>query len=209
MSENSINHYKERNDWHKNNIKLASEYFKNQCQICNRITTIKNGAIHHLQYTGHDYKKTFEKLIEQKAITWLCKECHKFEHIAYSKSEVNFKTKHSGYCAVCNSFSWYGWYKLGFGHMGGQNESPFPLCDKCVEELIKTKVLVRERGTTYGGRDIGEFINFTNPEERDEKGKRLLLEVNKKIKNDVFGDRRIKENWQISSSGEQLGLLLK
>ena len=206
MAEDLKNHFKERNDWHKNNIQLASAHFKNQCQICNRKTDIKTGAIHHIQYTGHDYKKSFESLIEKKAITWICKECHKFEHIAYSKSEVNFKTKHSGYCAVCNSFSWYGWYKLGFGHMGGQKESPFPLCNKCVEELIKTKVLVRERGSTYGGRDIGEFINFTNPEEREEKGKRLLLEVNKKIKDDIFGDRKIKENWQSSPKGEQLDL---
>jgi hypothetical protein len=51
-----------------------------------------------------------------------------------------------------------------------------------------------------------EFINFTKPEEREEKGKRLLIEVNKKIKNDLFGDRKIKENWQGSNNGEQLDL---
>ena len=206
MDEEIKNHYTERNDWHKNNMQLASVHFKNKCQICGRKTDLKSGAIHHLKYTGNDYKKSFEKLIAQNAITWICKECHKFEHIAYSSSEVNFKTKHSGYCAVCNSFSWYGWYKLGFGHIGGQEASPFPLCNKCLEVLIKTKLLIKGRAGTYGGRDIGEFINFTNPEEREEKGEWLLIEVNKKIKSDSFGDRKIKENWQNSSTGEQLDM---
>jgi len=203
MNEELKEHYKQRDEWHKRNVALVAEFFKRTCQFCNRKTNLKNGAIHHLKYTGNDYKKSFEKLLEDKAITWICKECHKFEHIAYTIEEINYKMKHSGYCAVCNSFSWHGWYKRGFGRIAGLRHDSFPLCDACLEVLIECNVLKREakniNGTDY---DIIYFDNFLN---LSDKAKYLCKEISKKIKANVFGDRALKVNWQ-NKHGDQLGL---
>lgn len=194
MNEEAAEHYKKRNDWHKTNTPLVAAHFNNKCQFCSRPTNISKGAIHHLQYTGNDYKKTYEKLIEDKAITWICKECHKLEHIAYTTAEVNYKTKHSGYCALCNSFSWYGWYKRSFGRVSGLRPDDFPLCNPCIEVLVKNKVLIRGF-TNIDGYEM-EWIRMSDLEKLEEKAKILLAEINKKVDANLFGDRTIKEKWQ-------------
>jgi len=193
-------HYTERNDWHKANIPLVASYFNNQCQKCNRLTIPQKGAIHHLQYTGFDYKKTVDELLKNKAITWICKKCHEFEHIAYKSSEVNYKTKHSGYCSVCNKFAWFAWYNFGFGRLAGIGPSQFPLCKKCTNLLICENVLIKEQI------DGKKFVNFQSNGLRTEKGQLIYDKIKIKLKDDEWGDRKLKENWQNSGHGGQINL---
>jgi hypothetical protein len=203
MNEKLENHYNQKDDWHKANISLAAEHFGYQCQICRREARKSTGVIHHLQYTGHDYKKPFEKLLQQNAITWICKECHKLEHAAYERSEVNFKSRNSGFCAGCDCFSWYGWYKIGFGR-AITKPSPFPLCDHCLEVLIETRVLIRDQADIGFGR-MANCIRFGEPENAGEIGKLLMRGIVKKARIGLFGDPKQKQNWQNPSS-QQLGL---
>ena len=127
------NHYKKKADWHKKNASKMAEIANYKCQKCTRDADLKSGVIHHKQYTGNDYKKTLEKLIQTDAIEWLCKECHKFEHVAYTPDEVSFRMKHSGYCVCCNKFEWRSWFYNG-NHTFSRNV--FPLCKKCKKQLI-------------------------------------------------------------------------
>jgi hypothetical protein len=200
MKESTKNHYLERNNWHKINVPKVALLFENKCYKCSRKTKEEEGAIHHLQYTGFDYKKTAEELIAKNAIIWICKKCHVFEHIAYSINEVNYKTKHSGYCAVCNKFSWHAWYTMGFGRAVHSRHNRFPLCNKCKETLIKENVL---ESIIYKGI---QFTKFRNKELRSPKGKLICKHLKKKVKIGIYGSLELRENWQNQRDGEQLNL---
>lgn len=126
--------YKEKADWHKENTSKMAVLFNNTCQECKCIADEKSGVIHHLQYTGHDYKKTLEKLLSDNAIIWICKICHQKEHVAFTRAETGQKFRHSGFCAVCDKYAWYGWRKLSWAN--------FPICSSCVKYLLKEKVFV-------------------------------------------------------------------
>ena len=134
-------HYNEKANWLKLNTPLAAIYFKNTCQKCNKHTHEKNGAIHHLKYTGHDYKKTFEKVIADEAITWICKTCHKKEHVAITPEEVTYNLKHSGFCALCDKFAWQAWFKVSMGTKHYVGNDNFPLCNKCLKNLVNLNIL--------------------------------------------------------------------
>lgn len=198
FTENKL--FKERANWHRVNKSIVSSYFNNTCQKCDRLTSPKAGTIHHLQYTGFDYNKSGNELIKRKAITWLCKKCHKFEHIAYNLSEVNYKIKHSGYCAICNNFSWYAWYRLGYGRYGDSRPSPFPLCKKCSELLIKEGVIsiqiINDR----------KFLDVHSRERWSEKGVLMIDGVLNKDKKADWGDPNQKEKWQNHKNEGQLSL---
>jgi hypothetical protein len=200
MKESTKNHYLERNNWHKINVPKVALLFENKCCKCARKTTEEEGAIHHLQYTGFDYKKTAEELINKNAIIWICKKCHAFEHIAYNLNEVNYKTKHSGHCAVCNKFAWHAWYSLGFGRAIVSRPNKFPLCKKCKEILIKENVLIT---IIYDGL---KFTKFQGKEFRSPKGRIICKYLKKKVKNGVYGNIDLKETWQNKGNDEQLNL---
>ena|SRR5690554_147013 len=200
MTSSRIKHYTKRNEWHKRNIPIVSSFFQNKCQRCNRLTNQEEGAIHHLKYTGHDYERELNDLLHKEAIIWVCKKCHQFEHIAYTSSEVDYKIKHSGYCAVCNKFSWYAWYKLGFGRLAGHPPSEAPFCDKCINLLSKENVLILLK---IKGR---QFIQTQPRELRTEKGIMYSDHIKARIEIDVWGDKKIKDNWQNSNKNDQLNL---
>jgi len=202
MTSSRIKHYTKKNEWHKKSIPFVASFFQNKCQRCNRLTNQEEGAIHHLKYTGHDYERELDDLLDKEAIIWVCKKCHQFEHVAYTSSDVDYKIKHSGYCAVCNKFSWYAWYKLGFGRMAGLRPSVSPFCDNCIDILIKENVFTIEK---INGR---QFIAFQPRESRTEKGEILCEHLKVKFDKDEWGDRKTKDNWQNSNKNDQLNLPL-
>lgn len=182
---------KKKYKWHKENTPKMAELCLNRCQVCGNFADYKKGVIHHIQYTGNDYDTSLEKLIERKAIKWLCKICHKIEHIATNRTDVSYKIKHSGFCAICNEFAWKAWFNVQLGHNYYIGNNNFPICKKCREILIKNKILSvielpksKRKITTWGNL---KNLNLTQ---------RKLWEKSKpKIFRDEFGDvNNLKEN---------------
>jgi hypothetical protein len=178
MTEGLKQHLKEKSDWHIKNKPIAAEYFKNICQDCGTITNKKTGSIHHNQYTGHDYKKTFEKLISHNAITWLCKSCHHLRHAAFSSDEVDDRMKHSGFCAICKSFTYRIWYdrKVFFKKKGA------PLCNKCIKYLFDLGILIK----ITGGEECSYKYSFAPALGFKNVDKKILNSIFKLLNQDKF-----------------------
>ena len=180
-----ISHYKKKADWHKKNTPLMADLFKNQCQECSDSADAKSGVIHHNQYTGHDYEKTIEKLLSHNAIKWLCKTCHKIEHIAISRDQVNIRIKHSGFCALCNRFAWHAWFKVELGHKKQYGHYNFPICNGCLKFLLNEGILSEY---TLRGEDWSRNLIAWGNLKSLSKGQELLYKsLRNKIDKDSFG----------------------
>ena len=127
--------------WHNDNTPRMAARYNNTCQRCDTYANKNLGVIHHKQYTGHDYKKTLDKLIADDAIEWLCKLCHKKAHTATKREEVDLKIKHSGFCTLCKKFSWHAWFKVELGIKYLYGSKNFPLCNGCRDSLLDHKIL--------------------------------------------------------------------
>jgi hypothetical protein len=177
------NHYKERANWHKKYIEEMAVLNNNTCQICSSTADKDSGAIHHKKYTGHDYKKDLQHLISLDAVVWICKLCHKKEHIAICRTEVNYKFKNSGFCILCEKFAWKAWFNINLSkkiHVGYRN---FPLCLKCQKRLVKMNILKQEK---FRGQ-LWTF--FSDGNEFDKIQNSIYKIILERMENDCFGDK--------------------
>lgn len=175
-------HYKERADWHRKYIDEMVLLNNNTCQICSCPADKDSGAIHHKKYTGHDYKKELQHLINLDAITWICKLCHKKEHIAICRTEVNYKFKNSGFCILCEKFAWKAWFNINLSNKIHDGHKNFPLCLKCQKKLIEINVLKQEN---YRGQ---LWTVFNDDKEFDKVQSTIFTTILKRMKNDCFGN---------------------
>jgi len=177
MKNKKISLNSEKNIWHIHNKPLMAKKFNNICQKCNTKTTKLTGVIHHVQYTGFDYKKSLDILLADNALQWICKTCHKKEHTAISREQVTRKIKHSGFCAICNQFSWHSWYRMSNDII----ENSFPICNSCLNLLTKNKILL-----IISNQTINQY-NWNKVSSLSKESKKLLKLIVPKINRKEFG----------------------
>ncbi|MCB0650915.1 MAG: HNH endonuclease [Saprospiraceae bacterium] len=183
-------HYKKKAEWHKENTPVMSKIFNEKCQECGSDANSKIGVIHHRQYTGNDYEKPLEKLLADNAIEWLCKNCHKKKHVALNREEVDLRIKHSGFCAICNEFSWHAWFKLNKGVTHGRGS--FPICNKCLDFLLSKEVMKEFWFDNHGYKS--RIIRWGNIEQFQKEQRIIFKNLIPKIKRETFGDLSLLKN---------------
>jgi hypothetical protein len=93
-----------KSEWHKANKPSAVEIYNGRCGICNELTGIEQGVIHHYSYPAGVYLQNVKDLIDKKICVWLCKACHEDIHTPQNEDELeNGFYKILGKCSICSS----------------------------------------------------------------------------------------------------------
>jgi hypothetical protein len=206
----------DKKKWMDLNVPLLAKQVGYKCEVCSCSTSTKDGTIHHLQYTGHDYKKSLEKLRQHNAVIWVCKDCHKREHTAYSPEQVDTKIRNSGNCVLCLNFTWKAWVTMPREFV--LDKRNIPICKKCFKTIMDLKVLTsievpqdpeiiqvlkelaEEDGETLDSEDyFREEIVFNDKGNLNPLGKKLLSRIQEGDKTGLYGNIK-------TSNSKNLGL---
>jgi len=196
------NIYNEKAEWLKKNIPILGKRVNNICQRCNCKTQLSNATIHHTQYTGHDYKKSLDKLLEHNAIKWVCKACHKLEHTAFKEDEYDQKIKNSGNCILCLKFTWKAWNTIP--------DLKIPICRKCGVDLWTREIIItvkegsdpeiiaimKDLGEELGDHETDDrkmtfdVLKFTKSKNLTDINRRLLELVLERKSSGIYGNAK-------------------